>query len=90
MSIGDIVQRYPETFPVFMGFGLHCVGCHVAAFETIEMGAMAHGINVDELVAELNKVVSQKAPEQAAAKKKPAKSESKSKPAQKAKSKPRK
>ncbi len=62
MPIGDVVQRYPETFPVFMSFGLHCVGCHVAAFETIEMGAMSHGINPDELVAELNKVVLQKAP----------------------------
>jgi len=45
---------------VFMKHGLHCVGCHVAAFESIEQGAEAHGIDVDALVADLNKVVSSK------------------------------
>lgn len=28
-----------------------------ARFENIEQGALAHGINVDELIEELNKVV---------------------------------
>jgi hybrid cluster-associated redox disulfide protein len=39
-----------------MKHGLHCVGCHVSAFESIEEGAMAHGIDVDALVADLNKI----------------------------------
>jgi hybrid cluster-associated redox disulfide protein len=57
-TIEEVVNNYPETTMVFMRHGLHCVGCHVSAFETIEEGAMAHGINVDALVADLNKVVS--------------------------------
>lgn len=58
MQIGDVVQKYPETFDVFTRFGLHCVGCHVAAWETIEQGAMAHGItDVDGLVKALNEAV---------------------------------
>ena len=61
MSIGDVVQKYPETMGVFAEFGLHCVGCHVAAWETIEQGAVAHGVtDVDELVKALNKVISKK------------------------------
>jgi len=59
-TIEEIVAKYPETMMVFMKHGLHCVGCHVAAFESIEQGAEAHGINVDALVADLNKVVSSK------------------------------
>lgn len=59
-TIEEIVTQYPETMMVFMKHGLHCVGCHVAAFENIEQGALAHGINVDALVADLNKVVSSK------------------------------
>lgn len=49
-TIEEIVTKHPETTMVFMKHGLHCVGCHVAAFESIEQGAQAHGINVDALV----------------------------------------
>ena len=57
-TIEEVVSQYPETTMVFMRHGLHCVGCHVSAFESIEQGAMAHGIDVNALVADLNKVVS--------------------------------
>ncbi len=56
MTIEEVVTQYPETMMVFMRHGLHCVGCHVSAFESIEEGAMAHGINVDALVSDLNTV----------------------------------
>lgn len=59
-TIEEIVTNHPETMMVFMKHGLHCVGCHVSAFESIEQGAMAHGIDVDALVTDLNKVVSSK------------------------------
>jgi hybrid cluster-associated redox disulfide protein len=55
-TIEEVVTKYPESVMVFMKHGLHCVGCHVSAFESIEEGAMAHGINVDALVADLNKI----------------------------------
>ncbi|MDL5502191.1 MAG: DUF1858 domain-containing protein, partial [Candidatus Methanoperedens sp.] len=58
VKIEDVVTQYPETMMVFMKHGLHCVGCHVSAFESIEDGAIAHGINVDALIADLNKVIS--------------------------------
>ena len=58
IKIEEVVTQYPETMMVFMKHGLHCVGCHVSAFESIEDGAIAHGINVDALVDDLNKVIS--------------------------------
>jgi hybrid cluster-associated redox disulfide protein len=57
MTIEDVVTQYPESMMVFMKHGLHCVGCHVSAFESVEDGAKAHGINVDALVDDLNKVI---------------------------------
>ncbi len=54
MPIGDVVRKHPETVPVFMKHGLHCIGCAVAAFESIAEGAAAHGIDVDALVTDLN------------------------------------
>lgn len=57
MSIGEVVQKHPETIPVFMQHGLHCLGCAIASFESIEQGAQAHGIDADALVKGLNDVV---------------------------------
>lgn len=57
MTIQEVVNNYPQTLAVFAQYGLGCIGCHVAAFENIEQGAMAHGINVDDLVRDLNVAV---------------------------------
>lgn len=57
MSILEVVQKYPDTVDVFVNAGMGCLGCAAAHFENIEQGAMAHGIDVDQLVKDLNAVV---------------------------------
>ena len=57
MSILEVVQKYPDTVVVFVNAGMGCLGCAAAHFENIEQGAMAHGIDVDQLVKDLNTVV---------------------------------
>ncbi|HBT46690.1 MAG TPA: disulfide oxidoreductase [Peptococcaceae bacterium] len=57
MSITEVVNKYPETVPVFMEHGMGCLGCAAARFENIEQGAMAHGIDVDKLIEDLNRAV---------------------------------
>ena len=57
MSISEIVMKWPETAGTFMKAGLHCLGCAAARFETLEQGAVAHGINPDELVEALNETI---------------------------------
>ena len=54
MAIGEAVAKYPNTVPVFLRNGLHCIGCAVANYESIEQGASGHGIDVDKLLKELN------------------------------------
>ena len=54
MTIGEVVQKHPETVRVFLSHGLMCVGCAAARFENIRQGATAHGIDVDMLVSDLN------------------------------------
>ena len=56
MSISETVQNYPATAPVFMDFGMGCLGCAAAHFENIEQGAIVHGIDVDALMVALNEV----------------------------------
>lgn len=57
MGIIDVVQKYPQTVEVFRNYGMGCFGCAAARFENIEQGALAHGIDVDALIADLNKAV---------------------------------
>ncbi len=54
MTIQEVVEKNPETIRVSMEHGLHCIGCAVARFENIEQGALAHGIDVDTLIKDLN------------------------------------
>lgn len=57
MTIEEIIQRYPQTIPVFDRFGLECVSCQIASFEALEHGAGVHHVNVDQLLQELNSVI---------------------------------
>jgi hybrid cluster-associated redox disulfide protein len=60
MQIGDIVKKYPDTAMVMMSNGMHCIGCHVSAFESIEQGAKAHGISddvINKMVSDMNKLI---------------------------------
>lgn len=54
MPIVEVVQKYPNTIPVFMRHGLGCIGCALAHFENIREGAQAHGIDVEALIEDLN------------------------------------
>ena len=57
--IGEIVEKYPQVIETLMGLGLHCVGCHVAGFESLEDGFKAHGMDdkqIEEAVKKLNQI----------------------------------
>ncbi|MFA6064291.1 MAG: DUF1858 domain-containing protein [archaeon] len=59
-TLGDIMTNYPEAAPVLAQAGLHCIGCHVSVYETLEEGCQAHGLNpkeIDQLVIEVNKKI---------------------------------
>ena len=57
MTFAEIVQFYPETIPILLKKGMACIGCPMAMQESLEVGARAHGLNVENLVEELNKKI---------------------------------
>ncbi len=61
MGIEEVVNKYPETIKVFMQAGLGCLGCSAARFENIEQGAQVHGIDIDQLIADLNEIAEKEA-----------------------------
>lgn len=57
MGIMEIVQNYPQALEVFAKYGLGCIGCAAARFENLEAGAKVHGVDPDEMVAEINALI---------------------------------
>lgn len=55
--IGDILDIAPETAPVFLSIGMHCLGCPSSRGETVEQACMVHGVDVDTLLEKINALV---------------------------------
>ncbi len=68
-TIGNIIEKYPQTIKTLMDFGVHCVGCDVSPFESLEMGFKGHGMTdeqINEAVTKLNEIVEKNPQEQKA------------------------
>ena len=60
MTLGEVAAKYPKAVMVLFKYGMHCIGCHVATYETIEQGAMAHGLGdkeIAQMLDEMNKSI---------------------------------
>lgn len=60
MTFGELVQKYPEAARILANYGLHCIGCHIGIYETIEQGSRAHGLSdaqINEMLQKINEVV---------------------------------
>ncbi len=55
--IGDILDIAPETAPLFMSIGMHCLGYPASRGETVAEACMVHGVDVDALLGELNNTI---------------------------------
>ncbi len=60
MTISEVAKKYPKTAFVFMDYGLHCIGCPAAPDETLEEAAKVHQIDLEKLLADLNKAADTK------------------------------
>ena len=57
MGIIEIVQNYPQALEVFAKYGLGCIGCAAARFENLEACAKVHGVDPEQMVAEINALI---------------------------------
>ena len=65
-TLGEAIAKVPEANRILFEYGLHCIGCHIAAYESIEDGCRAHGMTeeqIDEIVEKINKVKDQEVEE---------------------------
>lgn len=55
--IGDILNIAPQTAPLFMSIGMHCLGCPASRNETVAQACMVHGVDADALLAQVNAMI---------------------------------
>ncbi len=60
MTIAEVLRVDRGTAPIFMQFGMHCLGCPSASGESIEDAATVHGIDSEALVTALNDFLADK------------------------------
>jgi len=65
MLISEILLKHQdhatELAEIMIDFGIHCVGCGAASFETLEQGVLGHGFSendLSKLIKDMNKVLS--------------------------------
>lgn len=70
----EIMRKNPKAAQVLAKEGMHCIGCSMSVYETLEQGAALHGLDADSLVKKINsslrgkKKISKKAPKKFAKK----------------------
>lgn len=56
MKIADALEQGNQQAiaDALFNFGMHCFGCALAKGETVEEAAMAHGVDIDDMLDALN------------------------------------
>ena len=54
MIIGEILTQKPEAAEVLLSMGMHCLGCPSARGETLAQACEVHGVDVEEIIAQIN------------------------------------
>ena len=55
--IGDILDVAPQTAPIFLSIGMHCLGCPTSQGETVEQACKVHGVDVEALLDKVNALI---------------------------------
>ncbi len=56
MTIEEVIRSFPDTVSAFESYGLRCMGCCVSSYENISDGALSHGVDLNGLLEELNRI----------------------------------
>jgi len=57
MTVDEVLHRFPETARVFSRHGVACASCSAAQADSVEQSAAIHGLDTQQLLAELNAAI---------------------------------
>ena len=52
-TIGELLVTFPESAPILMEIGMHCLGCPSSQMESLEEAAMVHGMDIEALMEQI-------------------------------------
>ena len=55
--VQGVIERYPQTIPVFASHGMQCVGCYISPFHTITDCAREYAMTLEPLLDDLNQAI---------------------------------
>lgn len=55
--IGEVIALAPQTQPLFLAIGMHCLGCAMSSGETIEQACRVHDVDAGKFIEILNRYV---------------------------------
>ncbi len=58
MIIKEVISFCPEAVNFFNDLQMSCGSCFAVKFDTLESGALMHGMDVNDLVTRLNQFIS--------------------------------
>jgi hybrid cluster-associated redox disulfide protein len=56
MTFAQVLRMHPDVAKVLAKYNLGCVGCMGAQNESLEQGCSAHGLDVNDIVKDLNQL----------------------------------
>lgn len=56
MTFAQALQKHPDVAKVLRNYNLGCIGCMGAQNETLEQGCSAHGLDVNDILRDLNAI----------------------------------
>jgi hybrid cluster-associated redox disulfide protein len=57
MLVAEVMNRFPQTLPVFIRLKLDCIGCDLATFCSLSDVAADYHIALSTLIAELSQAI---------------------------------
>lgn len=54
--VDDVMRDKPATMRVFLDFKMHCVGCPIACFHTVDDACREHAVDRTRFLSALNDV----------------------------------
>jgi len=57
LTVAEVLDRWPQTIPVFFRHRMACVGCAMASFETLADVAAVYGLHLGRFLSELQQTI---------------------------------
>lgn len=54
--VEDVMRQWPDTIRVFLDYRMHCVGCPIACFHTVDDACREHNLDRAAVLADLRRV----------------------------------